>query len=213
MFRVRWLIGLLVWAVLLMAADECEVEEEASAQRTEDTPTVNTWTPGPTPTSLAQSIRERVAEPTSKVSVWDYVSVPTSSRSGGISRLAVQSPFEGVGFKFTRQGSEDWYVGTVFDGSGVSVEIFGPSSKIEAVELWLAVNQSNDRGRRFLRSVVRLANVMCGGEYQEQVADWVAESIDDLPSYGKSGMRRTFGRCKCQLVYSGEVLLLSVELS
>lgn len=214
MFRVPSLIGLLVLAVLLMAADECEVEEagpQADSQHTEYTPGINAWTPGPTPTSLAQSIRERLAEPTPKVSVWDYVSVPAPARSRDISRRAVQKPFEDVGFKFTRHGSDDFYSGAIWDGRGVTIDLFGPSRKIEAVELWLLVNASNDGGRQFLRSVDRLANVMCGGEYQEQVADWVAESV----SHSSLGVERTFGPCECKLVFtrSGgtDIVMLSVE--
>ncbi|MYB50282.1 MAG: hypothetical protein F4X72_13630 [Dehalococcoidia bacterium] len=40
MFRVPWLIGLLVLAVLLMAADECEVEESSSKQDSPSTKSV-----------------------------------------------------------------------------------------------------------------------------------------------------------------------------
>ena len=118
------------------------------------------------------AVVERHSSPTPTSSVWDYRSVPTPAQpSVSVSRQSIQNPFESAGFNFTRQGSDDWYVGTSGDVSGVSVEIFGSSRKVEAVELWLMVNQSNDIGaRRFLQGVVRLTRIMCGGRYQEIVA-------------------------------------------
>ena len=138
----------------------------------------------------------------------------TSQSSSNVSRSEIRESFEAAGFQFYGHGSlaPDWYTGEIWDGSAVSIEIFGPEHRVDAVELWMNVNAVQDDGVGFSLSVARVAEIFAP-DHVRQSATWAAERMPELPVAGREGFQRTFGGStfRFQITESSHQVLLSVE--
>ncbi len=129
-----------------------------------------------------------------------------------VTRSGIQASFEEAGFEFTGHGSLAWYTGNIWDGSFVTVEIFGPADQIEAVELTLMVNAVQDDGVGFALSVARAARLLAPDHVQE-VATWVGEKMPQLVDGDEDGFMEVFGTCSFHLQISDSLqfVLLAIE--
>ena len=136
--------------------------------------------------------------------------------SPAVSRYEVQRPFEEAGFAFTGNGQgTDWHTGNIWNGSGASIDLFGPDHQIEAVEVWAMVNM--EWGVQFASSADRVTGILCGEQYVKPVVDdWLLDGalVDELPNAGRQGLRRAYGRCAFHLALITDpipMVMLSVE--
>ena len=84
--------------------------------------------------------------------------------------------------------------------------------KIEAVEIWLSVNGTQDDGTEFARSVARVTEIF-EPDKVESVASWMAERLPQLPDIGQEGFVRVYGQTtfRLQITKKLDMVLLSVE--
>ena len=196
----------ILFAILLSAMIGCGGSEpESYTPKSKGPPVIVLMTPTP----IFTPIPTPAYTPTPAASVSPS---PVSART--VTRQAVRSVFERAGFEFTGHGelSPDWYTGNIWDGSGVSIDIFGPAHKIEAVEVWFRINTAQDSGVGFAMSVARLISIIDENDVKK-VASWMADKMPELPDAGKDGFIRHFGRFSCQLQITSDLnqVLLSVE--
>ena len=187
-------IGLLTVAIALVVTGACsEPDSDVDQDRV---------TPASSSTSLQSTPSSSQTSPV------------FSGSQSNVSRAEVREAFEAAGFQFYGHGalSPDWYSGDIWDESGVSIEIFGPEQRIEAVELWMSVNSVQDGGVGFALAVARVAEIVSPSHVQES-ATWIAERMPELPDASREGFERTFGGAmfRLQITESLDQVLLSVE--
>ena len=187
-------IGLLTVAIALVVTGACS-ESDSDADQDRVAPASSSTSLHSTPTSNQTS------------------PVISESRSSA-SRAEVREVFEAAGFQFYGHGSlaPDWYSGDIWDGSGVSIEIFGPEHQVDAVELWMNLDAVQDDGVGFALAVGRVAEIFAPSHVQE-LATWTAERMPELPDTSREGFQGTFGGAtfSLQITESLNQVLLSVE--
>ena len=187
-------IGLLTVAIALVVTGACS-ESDGDAGHDRVAPASSSTSLHSTPTS-------------------NQTSPVISESQSNVNRTEVREAFEAASFQFYGHGSlaPDWYTGEIWDGSAVSIEIFGPEHRVDAVELWMNLDAVQDDGVGFALAVARVAEIVVPGHVQE-LATWMAERMPELPDTSREGFQRTFGGAtfRLQITESLAQVLLSVE--